>query len=200
MQDSFWNERYGGEVFAYGTEPNLYLKKFIDTHDPGRILLPGEGEGRNAVYATGKGWEVYAMDQSETGKDKALKLAESKGVTIHYTVADISKAHFDKKFYDVIAWIFVHFPPGDRERLHLESIACLRPGGFILMEAFSKNQLGKKSGGPKEENLLYNKKILGSDFRSLEILELYETNVILDEGPFHQGEAAVVRLIGKKKE
>jgi hypothetical protein len=77
---STWNERYGADEYVYGKEPNGFLKEFIDNHPPGKILLPAEGEGRNAVYAASKGWEVTAFDFSEEGKKKALKLALKKPI------------------------------------------------------------------------------------------------------------------------
>lgn len=46
---------------AYGTEPNAFFKAQLDQLTPGRLLLPAEGEGRNAVYAAKKGWEVAAF-------------------------------------------------------------------------------------------------------------------------------------------
>ena len=52
----FWNERYSQEAYAYGTEPNAFFKSRIDQLSPGKLLLPAEGEGRNAVYAATKGF------------------------------------------------------------------------------------------------------------------------------------------------
>ena len=45
---------------------------------PGKILFVCEGEGRNAVYAAQKNWDVTAFDLSEEGKNKALNLAQKK--------------------------------------------------------------------------------------------------------------------------
>ena len=56
----FWNERYNAPEYAYGVEPNRYFQSVLDQFQgqPGRMLLPAEGEGRNAVYAALKGWKV----------------------------------------------------------------------------------------------------------------------------------------------
>jgi hypothetical protein len=35
----------------YGTTPNEFFKQQLDLLEPGNILLPADGEGRNAVYA-----------------------------------------------------------------------------------------------------------------------------------------------------
>jgi hypothetical protein len=46
--------------------------------------------------------------------------------------------------------------------------------------------------------MLFNETELSGDFGRLE-LEMKEKNVILDEGPYHQGEAEVITLVGIKK-
>jgi hypothetical protein len=198
MTKSLWDERYGRDNYAYGTEPNLYFKSFIDSHVPGRILLPGEGEGRNAVYAATKGWDADAIDQSSEGRRKALKLAEKKGVSIGYTQANLVEYDFGTERYDAIAMIFFHLHRDIRQSIHLNLIKSLNPGGLIMIEAFSKAQLGKSSGGPQEIELLYDTRIFNDDFGLMKIEELYEISIILDEGPFHQGEASVIRMIARK--
>ena len=77
-----WDTRYGKDEYAYGTEPNQFLKEKLEDLEPGSILFPAEGEGRNAVYAAQLGWKVSAFDISEVGKQKALKLAGQKKVSI----------------------------------------------------------------------------------------------------------------------
>ncbi len=83
MKD-FWNERYAAREYVYGKKPNQYFKKNIDGLTPVKILLPCKGEGRNAVYAAQKGWDVEAIDFSVEGKKKALSLALKNNVSINY--------------------------------------------------------------------------------------------------------------------
>ncbi len=198
MSTEFWDIRYGNPEYAYGTEPNEYFKSFIDSNPPGKILLPGEGEGRNAVYAALKGWEVYALDQSKAGMDKAKKLAEINKVKIDYQVEDLSSFEPDMVAYDAIALVFLHLPPQIREHIHQKLSGLLKPEGLLLMEAFSKAQLGRNTGGPPVLDMLYDEDILRKDFGDLNILELYELIEVYNEGPYHQGEAAVIRMIARK--
>lgn len=198
MTTEFWDIRYGDRDYAYGTEPNVYFKSFIDTHSSGKILLPGEGEGRNAVYAAINGWDVYAVDQSQAGMEKAKKLAELNDVTIDYQIQDLSVLDSGEDVYDAIALVFLHLPPQIRSTIHQKFIKLLKPGGLIMIEAFSKAQLGRETGGPPVLEMLYDKEMLQSDFRELNILELYETLEEYNEGPYHQGEGAVIRMIARK--
>ncbi len=199
MANEFWDSRYNQPDYAYGINPNEYFKHFIDHHSPGKLLLPGEGEGRNAVYAARKGWEVTAIDQSPEGKRKAFALAEKNQVSFIYRVGNLLTDTFYSDQFDAVALIFLHLPPDIRLHIHKQFVRSLVPGGFLLVEAFSKNQLGRSSGGPQATELLYDQILLGQDFQQLNILEMLETEVFLDEGLFHQGQASVVRLLGKKE-
>src|SRR3954453_15007439 len=105
-----WNERYRNSEFAYGEEPNNYLKEQLEQLPIGKILFPAEGEGRNAVFAATLGWTVSAFDISVEGQRKALQLAERKKVTIDYQVGALETLHYQDGQFDAIALIYAHFP------------------------------------------------------------------------------------------
>jgi phosphoribosyl-ATP pyrophosphohydrolase len=196
MKD-FWNERYARKEYIYGRVPNEFFKNFIDKHEPmGSLLLPAEGEGRNAVYAAIKGWQVWATDFSEEARKKAVAWAQHNNVEIAYEVADLN--FWDTEFnFDAIALIYMHLPPELRTRVHKKLIGKLKPGGVIILEAFSKKQTEYGSGGPSDTQLLYSTDILRDDFAGLKIDYIQERLVDLDEGFFHSGEASVIRMIAK---
>jgi SAM-dependent methyltransferase len=193
----FWNERYAVGEYVYGRTPNTFFRRFIDNETPKTILLPSEGEGRNAVYAASKGWKVYAIDFSEVAREKAMQLADENKVKLHYEVADIVNWNENIKA-DCIGLIYAHFHTDIRGLLHSKLIEKVNPGGTVILEAFSKKQMNYDSGGPKSLDLLYDPEMLKNDFASLQIEFLQERTVDLDEGGYHSGEASVVRLIAKK--
>lgn len=195
---TIWNERYSTEEFIFGKEPNQFFKQSIDKLCPGKILLPADGEGRNAVYAAKVGWEVYAFDASTVGKDKALDLAEQEDVTINYEVSLIEDFEPTPNTYDAIALIFCHLPSPLKSPFFEKLVESLAPGGLLILEGFRKEQLGFASGGPKDPDMLFSSEQLANDFKLLSKLNITEETVWLDEGPGHQGEAKVVRLLGKK--
>lgn len=193
----FWDKRYQESDHVYGEAPNAYFKAFIDQHKPGSLLLPAEGEGRNAIYAASKGWVVEAFDFSPVARDKALQQAVAKGVKIRYDLQDISlfKA---SKHYDLVALLYIHLPEQLRHSFHTEMYKSVKPGGYLLFEAFAREQLALESGGPKEAELLYDAPSICRDFPFLHLLSCEQKEVMLDEGPFHQGKAAVLRLTGQR--
>jgi len=197
QMQQFWDKRYQETDHVYGEAPNAYFKAFIDQQKPGTLLLPAEGEGRNAVYAASKGWVVEAFDFSAVARDKALKVAAAKGVKIRYDLQDISLFKASKQ-YDLVALLYVHLPESLRHSFHTEIYKSVRPGGFLLLEAFAREQLGLDSGGPKDLSLLYDAPSICHDFPFLHLLSCEQKEVTLDEGEFHQGKAAVLRLTGQR--
>lgn len=198
MSKALWDSRYSAGEYIYGKEPNAFFREQIDLLKPGRILLPAEGEGRNAVYAAAKGWEVFAFDQSDEGRKKALQLAEEAGVAIHYELGDLAEMPLPEEHFDVVALIFVHQAPDERRTFHQKLAGCLKPGGRIILESYTKEQLKYNSGGPKDPLLLIEPVDLAEDFKGLKIVENQSHIIWHQEGTMHSGEASVVRLIAEK--
>jgi SAM-dependent methyltransferase len=192
----FWNERYGREEYVYGTEPNAFFKAQLDRLAPGVLLLPAEGEGRNAVYAARKGWQVVAFDYAETAKEKALLLAMKYGVNIEYLLTDYEHCKFPEHSFDALALIYAHTP--NWQQHYQKLFSYLKPGGWLIVELFNKKQLGNRSGGPQNPDLLVNadelKQLLG-DFTSVKV---WEETLSLNEGAYHKGKAEVTRCICRK--
>lgn len=204
MKD-FWNNRYKEKEFAYGTSPNIFFKTTIDKLDlQGTLLLPAEGEGRNAVYAATKGLNVVAFDISEEGRKKALQLAQTKNVDIDYRVGTLSQLSLKPKSFDALALIYAHFAASEREKLHQDLADLIKPNGYLILEGFSVNNLAlreknPKVGGPANREMLYSEQEIKNTFKDFEIIQLEETQLELSEGNFHNGLARVIRFIGKKK-
>lgn len=194
----FWNERYAKNEFIYGTEPNEFFRKELEILPAGKIILPCDGEGRNAVFAAKLGWQVNAFDFSPSAKEKAKALAKKEGVNPVYEVADIIEKEFKENSADVVALIYAHFPLELRKIAHQKAIKWLKPGGKLILEAFNPKQLGNDSGGPKNIEMLYSEDLLREDFKDLkfEKLEILETN--LSEGKYHDGKADIIRMVATK--
>ena len=200
FDNEFWDERFSTDEYIYGKNPNKFFKEQIDKVKPGRLLLLGEGEGRNSVYAAIKGWKVDAVDFSRAAKEKALKLAKNNSVNINYTVSNLVGFIPRENYYDFIGLVFIHLKPDLRKVVHKRIVNSLKNNRHIILEAFEKDQLGKNSGGPQNKEMLYSKKELENDFRDLRIHLLEKGTVFLDEGNKHKGNASVIKFVGEKVE
>ena len=195
---NFWDERYSAEEYIFGKGPNVFFRSVIDKMKPGKILVPAAGEGRDAVYAATLGWDVLAVDQSSTGKEKAMRLAAENGVTIRYDVQSIEETDLSDGSFDAVAMIYFHLPPPLRRELHRKLPAALRPNGTMIIEAFTPKQIGNTSGGPTEPERLLTKEILTTELGTLKIMQCEEVSTELAEGSGHVGIANVLRFVAKK--
>jgi SAM-dependent methyltransferase len=193
-----WEERYAEEVYAYGTEPNEFFKKSLETLGPGRILLPADGEGRNGVYAARKGWDVLSLDFSHNARKKATELARLHNVSIHYLISDIFLYPYPENRFDAIGLIYVHMPPEKRRQLHAHVTHALKPGGTLILEGFGKDQIKYGSGGPRNIDMLFSTSELRQDFGELKIDFLEEKEVFKKEGLFHEGKASIIQMTAQK--
>lgn len=203
-QLKMWDDRFGKNEYAYGIEPNDYLKEQLEKLDKGNILFPAEGEGRNAVYAAKQGWKVSAFDLSKEGRKKALKLADENEVDIDYQIGELAELDYNNEQFDVIALVFAHFNAEIRSVYHDMLSKYLRKGGLLIIEAFSKKHLAfrnenPKVGGPRDLKTLCSIEEFKTDFKNFEIIELIEKEIELNEGNFHIGKGSVIRYLGRKK-
>jgi len=198
-----WDERYKEPEFAYGKDPNLFFKEWLPKFKSGAILMPADGEGRNGVFAAQLGWEVTSFDFSIAAQSKALQLAKENDVTLEYIVGDLDDLSFEKEAFDAIGLIYAHFAAEKKAVFHRKLNDYLKPGGIIILEAFSKkhlhfNSLDPKVGGPKEIDMLYSEAEILADFHNYEVLTLTEEEILLNEGKYHIGKGAVIRFAGRK--
>lgn len=199
MKD-FWDSRYSEAGYAYGTEANAFLVAEAQRLQPGmKVLVVGDGEGRNGVWLAQRGFDVTSVDYSEVGVRRARLLAEQRGVSLDIHCADLNEWQWPVAHFDAVASIFVHFPSAIRPGLHARMLASLKPGGVLIMEAFDKDQLNYSSGGPPVEDALFSAAMLGEDFGAADIELCQEQVVSLNEGKYHVGQGAVVRLIAHRR-
>lgn len=193
-----WNERFAAEGYAYGEDPNEFLADSMHLIPPGRVLCLAEGQGRNAVYLARQGFEVTAVDWSESGLAKARMLADKHGVVVHTVLSDLNAYRIEENKWRGIVSIFAHLEPGLRRRIHQSCVRGLEPGGVMILEAYSPAQLAYGTGGPKDTELLMTRAGLVEEFTGLNVLHAAELVRHVSEGRHHTGDAAVVQFVGQK--
>ena len=195
----FWNDRFQAEAFAYGEEPNDFLKEHAVLFPSGSSVLSlAEGEGRNAVFLARQGCRVRAVDFSTAGRDKAHLLADRYGVTVDYDLADLTQYELGRERWDGIVSIFCHFAEAQRRTLLASVAKALKPGGYYLMETYNQQQLGRGTGGPGELSHLPSLDELIRQFEGLERVVARDMLRDIKEGPYHRGLSSVCQLIVRK--
>jgi 2-polyprenyl-3-methyl-5-hydroxy-6-metoxy-1,4-benzoquinol methylase len=193
-----WDQRYRHKTYAYGTQPNDFLVSMLDKLPAGKVLCLAEGEGRNAVWLAQQGREITAVDGSAVGLGKARRLAEARGVAITTVHADLADFEIEADYWDVIVSIFCHLPPELRRDVHRSCVESLRPGGVLLLEAYTPAQLEFKTGGPPAVDMMMDADTLRNELAGLELLHLQECVREVHEGEFHNGVGAIVQALTVK--
>jgi SAM-dependent methyltransferase len=204
MNPGFWNERFAAEGYAYGSEPNDFIR--AEAHriplveqGKGRVLCLAEGQGRNAVYLAGLGHAVTAVDFSVEGLKKAEQLAKARGVTLDLVQADLSEYTPPEDTFTGVVSVFAHLPREIRRRVHGCVARALVPGGVFLLEAYSPAQLAHGTGGPKDVALLMSLADLREELAPLDLVVAREVERDIQEGAFHGGPSATVQIAAQRR-
>jgi hypothetical protein len=194
-----WNERYAGDEYFYGTAPNTFLAENAGLLT-GPVLSLAEGEGRNAVFLASLGLEVLGVDGSEVGLAKAQKLAAARGVVIRTHTTDLAEYTPPANHFGSVVSIFAHLPSALRRRLYPLVELSLKPGGMLLLEAYTAAQLPKSTGGPKDPDLLMSAAGLRREFPHCDVLVARELDRDVAEGGHRAGGVgSVVQFIARKR-
>lgn len=195
---SRWDERYNQQKYYYGTEPNAFLVSVSEKLPPGRILCLAEGEGRNAVFLASLGYQVTAVDGSAVGLRKAVQLAADHQVSITTVCTDLAEFRIEPGQWGGIVSCYCHLPPAIRTPLHKKVVQGLKPGGLLVLEGFSKEQLTYGTGGPPSLELLFSLVELQNELVGLEFIHAVTQERNVREGQGHTGIASVVQILGIK--
>jgi len=131
--DADWDERYTSTDQVWSGQPNGALVGEVGLLAPGRALDVGCGEGADAIWLAGRGWEVTALDVSKVALQRASVAAEQAAVRVQWVHAGLLDAPLSPGGFDLVS---AHYPalrrtPGhDAERSLLAAVA---PGGLLLV-------------------------------------------------------------------
>ncbi len=197
---SVWDERYAGEDYLFGTEPNAFLMLQQHLLKPGMSCLAvADGEGRNGVWLAQQGLKVLSVEASKVALVKAKKLADERGAMLDFELADLAHWQWGENRFDVVAAIFIQFaPPGLREQMLEDIKRCLKPGGLLLLQGYTPRQLEYKTGGPSTAENLYTEAFLRDTFSDMEWLHFAEHDREIREGAGHSGMSALIDLVARK--
>lgn len=200
--EALWSARYreAGDDYLFGTAPNKFLAARSGYFGDGvSVLSVADGEGRNSVWLAEQGCAVTATEISPVALEKAAKLARGRHVAVNLMQADILNWTWPQHAFDVVVGIFIQFAgPAERPRLLAGMKEAVKPGGLLLLQGYTPDQLKFRTGGPSAAENLYTAALLREAFADWEIVLLHEHEEVIEEGRAHAGHSALIDLVARK--
>jgi cyclopropane fatty-acyl-phospholipid synthase-like methyltransferase len=194
-----WQTRFSAPAYAFGKEPNAFLKAQAHRLRPGQSALSvADGEGRNGVWLAEQGLDVLTIDFSQAGLAKAQALAAERGVKLRTELADVTQWRWPTNALDVIVAIFIFVEPHERAPFFASLKAALKPGGLLLMQGYRPEQLKVRTGGPPNAERMYTRAILQEAFGEMAEVDIREHDSTISEGTAHVGMSALIDLVARK--
>lgn len=197
---NMWHERFNQEKYVYGEEPNRFIRQEAkQLKDCQSVVCFAEGEGRNAVFLARQGHDVTAWDYAESGLEKTKKLAEKHEVQVKTKQVDLLEFEPEAGSFDGAIMVFGHFHSKDQQKVFDKLLRSVKPGGVVMLEVYSKNQLGYGTGGPRELDMLYDPKEILEWCQDHHVIHFFYGEQVREEGLLHTGLAHVIQLVLRKK-
>ena len=128
-----WDGRYADREQLWSGQPNGALVAEVSDLTPGRVLDVGCGEGADAVWLAGRGWDVTGLEVSGLALKRAAGLAQDAGVTVRWVHAGLAEAMLPAASFDLVSAQYpalLRTPDAAAERALLAAVA---PGGRLLL-------------------------------------------------------------------
>ena len=121
-----WDERYDGAEQVWSGQPNAALLAELAGLGPGRALDVGCGEGADAVWLAGRGWQVTALDISQVAIGRGRSAAQRAGVELEWIDVGLLDAPLGDREFDLVSAQYPALsrtPGADAERALLDAVA-----------------------------------------------------------------------------
>ncbi|GAB4589717.1 methyltransferase domain-containing protein [Nocardia sp. IFM 10818] len=177
MDAAEWDEHYARTELVWGAPPSDTVVEQVfglERRLPAGPFTVGEprpelpraldlgcGDGRNTLWLATHGWQVDAVDFSQTGIDKgrtvASRLSRSVRGRISWHCADVTELDGTDLTgpYELILMVFLQLPGADRRTLLLRAVEMLSPEGTLLILGNDTLNRTEGYGGEQDPDRLF---------------------------------------------
>jgi len=148
----YWDKKYQRNEANWDLKSaNPVFEELIDNEDilkPGKLLIPGCGNGFDAIAAAKRGFEVTAIDFSAEAIKFGKNLAKREKVKVNFLTEDFF--NLDEKYANNFDSIYEYttycaINPERRDEFARQISRLLKPGGKYLTILFPVEE---RAGGP----------------------------------------------------
>ncbi|AXF57666.1 class I SAM-dependent methyltransferase [Salicibibacter kimchii] len=199
MSKEHWDNSFSDQDFVYGQKENVFIHEMSSIiPDHSNVGCFAEGEGRNAVYLAKLGYDVTTYDQSTIGLEKTKTLASESNVDVKTVQIDLTKEKVNTYQFDAAIMVFGHVPKTDQPFLMENMIDSVKPGGYVIFEVYSKDQLKYQTGGPPSLDMLYDPSEILNWMKDYTCIHFYYGEATRNEGKRHSGLGHVIQAVIQK--
>jgi SAM-dependent methyltransferase len=174
-----WDDQYQAIDRRWSAEPNVFVADRLGGNRSGTGLDLAAGEGRNALWLAEQGWDMTAVDFSETAIGRGQAISDE----VRWVVADIRSWEPDD-VYDLVVVAYLHLLLDEFEPLIQRVVTWLAPGGELFMVGHDRSNIEHGVGGPQVPAILWDIEEIVPWLGGLDILEaeIVEREVVHEDG------------------
>jgi len=150
FDEKWWDERYRSAPALWSGRPNAQLVAEVADLPGGTALDAGSGEGGDALWLAGRGWQVTAVDISTVALARAAEQGAELAGRIRWVHADLTTWQPPAASFDLVTASFLHLPTADREPLYARLADAVVPGGTLLLVTHDPSDLHSGPGGERD--------------------------------------------------
>lgn len=168
MTAADWDARYA-EGRQWSVEPNVFFAEAVDALAEaglvgGRAVDLACGEGRNAVWLAERGWDVTAVDFSPAGVERGRLGGLERSIEVDWQVADLATWDLGRERWDLVAHVYLHWGPGERNPFLVRCAGAVASGGALVVVGHDRSNIDHGYGGPQNPDLLTTPEELSQGF------------------------------------
>lgn len=159
MDATDWDSRYAQTDLMWSQGPNQWIEQVTAVLPPGTALDLAAGEGRNAIWLTGRGWHATAVDFSAVALERATAIATERlgadAARFSTLRADLLTYSPEPRTYDLVIVVYLQIVADERARVLRAAAEAVAPGGTLVVVAHDSDNLERGYGGPPDPAVLY---------------------------------------------
>ena len=167
MDAKDWNSRYDQTDLMWSQGPNQWIEQVTANLPPGRALDLAAGEGRNAIWLAGRGWEATALDFSAVALDRASRIASERlgdgAARFSTRCEDLFSYSPELQAYDLVIVVYLQVADNQRTRVLRAAADAVAPGGTLVVTAHDTENAIRGHGGPQDPAVLYSAADVSAD-------------------------------------
>jgi SAM-dependent methyltransferase len=147
MDERSWDQRYRSRAQLFSGAPNGVLVTEAADLPPGQALDVGCGEGADALWLAGRGWQVTGVDISRVALERAAARAAGITQAVSWTRADLTTAALPADAFDLVSAQYFPLPRRSGDTALRGLLAAVAPGGTLLFASHDLADLPARIDG-----------------------------------------------------